>query len=237
MLRAEVVAPTSERWNVALGRVRHDLYHLPGYATFSASHEEHGQPVAIVVEDRDDVLLLPLILRDIPAELTDGTPGRDAISPKFYPGPILSAGDKQRADAFASAAIDAMKAALREHGVVSAFVRMHPLLTPSSGPFARAGRVVDLGDTVSIDLRLSDADLWRQTRHNHRRDINKARRAGYHFSVDPQWTRLDEFVECYQQSMARLDAHPSWRLSRDYFEIAPRARRGACATGHGRARW
>ncbi len=218
MLRAEVVAPTSERWGAALGRVQHDLYHLPGYAMFSATHEEQGQPVAVVVEDGDEILLLPLILRDIPAELTDGTPGRDAISPKFYPGPILSTGDPQRAHAFATAAIEAMKGVLREHGVVSAFVRMHPLLTPPSDSFTRGGRVVDLGDTVSIDLRLSDEELWRQTRHNHRRDINKARRAGYHFSVDPAWTRLDEFVECYGQSMARLDAHPSWRLSRDYFE-------------------
>ena len=217
-MKAQVVAPSSNAWTSTLAGMRHDIYHLPGYAAFSGANEEPGEPVAVIAGDGDAALLFPLILREVPAELTDGSPRLDAVSPKFYPGPILSGVDEQASDAFAADAIAAAKEALRARGVVSAFVRMHPLFTPPLEAFSRAGKVVDLGDTVSVDLRLSEEELWGQTRHNHRRDINKARRAGYRFSVDPTWSRLDEFVECYRQSMVRLEAHPSWHLSRDYFE-------------------
>ena len=43
MMRAEVVPPASSHWAEALGTIRHDLYHLPGYASFSAVHEEPGE--------------------------------------------------------------------------------------------------------------------------------------------------------------------------------------------------
>ena len=162
-VKAQVVSPTSDAWTSTLAGMRHDIYHLPGYATFSGANEEPGEPVAVIAGDGDAALLFPLILREVPAELTDGPPRLDAVSPKFYPGRIVSGVDEQAADAFAADAIAAAKEALRARGVVSAFVRMHPLFTPPLEAFSRAGRVVDLGDTVSVDLRLSEEELWGQT--------------------------------------------------------------------------
>lgn len=216
-MRYELVSPGSELWDEALAHVRHDLYQLPGYATFSSIHEEPGEPLAFVAEDQGSWFLAPLVVRRIPADLAAGADIFDAVSPKFYAGPVLGIASAAHAERFASEAIARLRAALAERGVVSAFIRMHPLYTPKLEAFGAAGPLVDHGDAVSIDLSLTPDELWRQTRANHRRDINKARRAGYTFRVDREWSRLDDFVAVYAETMDRLDALPSWRLSRDYF--------------------
>ena len=216
-MRCELVAPGSKLWNEALAHVRHDLYQLPGYATFSSIHEEPGEPLAFIAEDDGCWFLTPLIVRPLPADVAGRDGLYDAVSPKFYAGPVLGVTPCNQVEQFATEAIAGFREALAGRNVISAFIRMHPLYTPDLRAFDAAGPVVDHGDAVSIDLSLTPEELWRQTRANHRRDINKARRAGYTFRVDSEWERLDEFVAIYAETMERLDAVPSWRLSSEYF--------------------
>jgi hypothetical protein len=141
----------------------------------------------------------------------------DAISPRGFAGPVVGPGVGTADPTFVDRAVAKLVEILRGSGVVSAFVRLHPLLEPPLDPLRRAGDVLDLGDTVSVDLALSEDEMWGQTRHMHRRSINKAGRAGYTVRIDEGWERLDDFVAAYGQSMARLDATGFWRLSADYF--------------------
>jgi CelD/BcsL family acetyltransferase involved in cellulose biosynthesis len=114
--------------------------------------------------------------------------------------------------------MQAFVSGLRERGIVTALVRIHPLLRPPAGVLEQIGQVVDHGRSVSIDLTLSVEALWQQTRENHRRDIQRAARWGYVVRIDETWASLGTFVAIYQQTMDRLHAADFWRLSRDYFE-------------------
>jgi hypothetical protein len=217
-MQTELLAPDSPRWADLLSGIRHDVYHLPAYAVFAARHHDEGMPLAFVAEEDGNHLFVPIIVRQMPADIAiDGTQLRDATSPRGYPGPLLSTTSRNSTGDFPDRAITAFRGTLNDLGIVSAFIRTHPLLPPPLDALRRAGALIEHGDSVSIDLELSADELWRQTRENHRRDINRIRRAGYVARIDDTWASFDEFVTVYQESMDRLAAAPFWRLSREYF--------------------
>lgn len=197
MPEAALLEPEDAAWADALSRVRHDVYHLDEYVRLDAGLSG-GTPTAFRYDDAGHVLLLPLILRDVP-----GTDLRDAISPYGYPGPVS---DADPADtAFWSGACRAMAQLLSAHGIITAFVRLHPLLPAPATTLAGAGTVVHHGETVSVDLSLDPAEMWRQTHRTHRNQINKARRAGVTIVVD-DWDRFDEWIDTYHATMRRVGA-------------------------------
>jgi lipid II:glycine glycyltransferase (peptidoglycan interpeptide bridge formation enzyme) len=120
-------------------------------------------------------------------------------------------------------ACEAFATTLRDAGIVSAYVRLHPLLPTPLSALKIVGEVVEQGDSLSIDLSITPDEMWAQTRHAHRRSINRARRAGYQVRIDQEWTRFDEFIDAYGQSMERLGATEFWRLPRAYFHELRRA--------------
>ena len=133
------------RWAVFLGETPHDFYQLPAYvAACAPTSTEKGGAVR---RDGAASLLLPRIIRDIP-----GSDRRDAISPYGYPGPLVSGTNDPE---FLSTAMAVGMTALFESGIVSLFVRLHPLL--NSVPPMGVGNVVFHGETVSIDLTCSRA--------------------------------------------------------------------------------
>jgi hypothetical protein len=217
-LDARLVGPGDAGWAETLQIVRHDVYHLPSFAAFATAYQDAGEPQAFVAADGADRMLVPLIVRPVPAELlTDGEALFDAVSPRGFPGPVVGSVGGAPEPPFVDRAVDALVEILQAAGIVSVFMRLHPLLEPPLATLARVGEVLDLGDTVSIDLSLSEEEMWSQTRHMHRRSINKAHRAGYTVRMDEAWDRLDDFAEAYAQSMARLGATGFWRFSADYF--------------------
>lgn len=209
------LATDDPAWMSTLDRLPHDVYHLPAYLQFAARRETPGEPLAFVAQEGESVLFVPLIVRPVPAGLTgDGPPLYDATGPHGYPGALVRA---DHDDSFAGRAVAAFVDSLRERDVVSAFIRMHPLLPPPLDVLTAAGSLVGHADSVSIDLDLSPEELRQQTRQNHRRDIKRATRDGYTVRIDDRWEAFDAFVDVYQQSMERLDAAEFWRLSSDYF--------------------
>jgi hypothetical protein len=173
----------------------HDLYHEPAYVGLDAELYG-GVPAAFHFAEGGCRLLMPLIVRDIP-----GDPRRDAISPYGYPAPVSNSEDP----AFWRRAAAAMVATLRDAGLVTAFVRMHPLLDAPLPVLEEFGTLVRHGETVSMDLCVSFDEMWRQTRSDHRNHINRARRAGTKVIFD-DWDRLAEWVEVYHDNMRRVGA-------------------------------
>ena len=104
---------------------------------------------------------------------------------------------------------------LRDMGAVSLFIRFHPLLNVilPSGP-----GLVRHGETVVIDLSLPEAELWHQTRSNHRIHINRSMKAGDTVEIDDNWERLDEFKGVYEYTMARLGAGAFYLFDDRYYE-------------------
>ena len=205
-MKAELIGTDAPIWETILGRVAFDFYHRPAYVALSAEHEG-GAGKALVVEDGDRGLLLPLVVRPIP-----GSARTDATSPYGYPGPLTWGTSEP---GFVQAAFEAGVEELRAHGVVSLFVRLHPILDAT--PPAGVGRLMAHGETVSIDLTQSFEEIWRQTRNNHRRDIGKAIRLGYVARVDEAWEHFGAFVRLYRATMQRLGAEERYMFDERYF--------------------
>ena len=96
-LDSSFIDPDSPRWSEALGATRHDFYHLPSYARL-AGRLEGGEAMAFVAEEGGRRLLVPLIVRPIPAGVAGGgacsmPPARTAIRDCCStPGPRARAG-------------------------------------------------------------------------------------------------------------------------------------------------
>ena len=217
-MRTDILEPGDPRWDAVLSATSHDFYALPGYVALSAQ-SEGGQPVGVLAEDGDCRLLLPLIVREIPAGPTGGG-WRDAASPYGYPGIVLSAADPNgpAAQAFLDAAMTAVVAALHERGVVSLFVRLHPLLPVDSATLARHGVVVDHGHTVSIDLSRDEADLFSKMRLNHAKNLRRLDRRGFTCELDETCRpeTIAAFVDVYTETMDRVDASESYYVDAAY---------------------
>jgi Acetyltransferase (GNAT) domain len=205
---ARLLAPTAAEWSAALGRCDHDTYHLPEYVVLEAGLTD-TEPAAFWYAEDSRVFLVPLTLRGIPR-----CDRRDAISPYGYPAPISNAEPAETE--FWWRACRAMVDTLRGHGIVTAFIRLHPLLRAPLGVLGDAGTVVRHGETVSVDLRLSAEEMWHQTRSDHRNHINRARRAGVQVLWD-QWHRLDEWVAVYHDNMRRLGAADYYFVPTEHF--------------------
>jgi hypothetical protein len=211
-MRAELIGPGDARWGAFLADVPHDFYHLPEYVALSA-RQEGGEPAAFWAEDRDTGLLVPLVLRPVPAGLAPEPGWRDAATPYGYPCPLWR-------NPGAEADLDRLLAAFRATGagagIVCAFLRLHPLLPLPDGPLMAHGQLVDQGRTVYLDLARPKADLDRDTRANHLADVRRLAREGYRAQVDA-WDQLEAFVGVYRETMALRAADPYYFFGLDYF--------------------
>ena len=205
---ATLLGPDAADWVEALTRAPHDVYHLPEYVVLDAPLSG-GAPAAVRYDEPGRVLLLPLVLRSIP---DSGL--RDAASPYGYPGPVSNAGPDD--SGFWTRACDAIVDLLRKEGIVTAFVRLHPLLPAPVDALAGVGTIVHHGQTVSVDLALGVEEMWRQTRRDHRNHINRARRANVRVDMD-DWSRLAEWVAMYHDNMRRVGATPFYFFPIDHF--------------------
>jgi GNAT acetyltransferase-like protein len=204
---AALLDPGAPEWTDALRRARHDMYHVPDYVVLDA-RLYGGTPTAFRYAEGDRHLLMPLIVRDIP-----GTDLRDALSPYGYPGPVSDAGPADLP--FWERACAAMIRTLLARGIVTAFVRLHPLLDTPVRTLGRFGTVIRHGETVSMDLRIGVDQMWQQTRSDHRNHINRARRAGTKVVFD-DWNRLGDWVEVYHDNMRRVGATSYYFFTRDH---------------------
>lgn len=198
---ARLLSPDAPEWTDTLRLVDHDTYHLPEYVVLDARLTGH-RPAAFWYREGSRVLLLPLTVRQVP-----DSDRADAVSPYGYPGPVSNADPADRE--FWQRASTAMRDTLSTQGVVTAFVRLHPLLPAPLDVLNEAlgddTTVVRHGETVSVDLSLSVDEMWSETRSDHRNHINRARRAGVTVTWD-EWDRLPAWVAVYHENMRRLGA-------------------------------
>jgi len=211
-MRAELLRCPDPRWPEFLAGCPHDFYHLPAYVDLCARHEG-GEPAAFWAQDGEAAMLIPMVLRPLPGELAPEPGWRDAVAPYGYPCPLVRGGTAETVAAMLQAFREVGAAA----GIVSAFLRFHPMLPLPEAPFREAGTLVEHGATVYLDLSLPREELDRQTRVNHLADVRRLEREGFRVLVD-RWDRLDDFVRIYEQTMRYRSADAFYFFDRAYYE-------------------
>lgn len=218
----DVLTPASPRWRSLLDQTPHDIYQLPSYLLVEAART-HTLPEAMVAKEGNRVLLAPYLLRCCGDFAGGDADALDAVSPYGYPGLLLNQAAQEDVD-FLHRAIAQLCWGLKEKGVCSAFFRLHPGLNADFQAAVPGCTVVNLGETVAIDLTLSEAQLWNQTKAGHRNKINRCRRQGWRASLVPCATHLQVFVDIYTETMARVGATSTYfEFDQAYFERLHRA--------------
>jgi hypothetical protein len=205
-----ILEVSDPRWMQTVRSQRHDIYQLPGYALVEAQRT-NTIPEAILVTEDDKVLLIPYLLRKCDFLLPEASTTKqtaqvfDALSPYGYPGLWLSEA-ATHTPGFPERALQVVKQALYDKGVCSLFLRLHPILNQDIEALFAPDRFTANGRTVSIDLTLSEAQLWNHTKPDHRNKINRCRHLGLTARVVPVPDYLKFFVEIYQETMQRVEA-------------------------------
>ncbi len=138
----------------------------------------------------------------------------DVFTPYGYPGPLLTGSPSEQ---IISQMLNGFISEGRSRGVVSAFWRLHPLLSFPLMQLRQLGELVHHGPTVYIDLTLSREQLWKETSRNHRQDIKKLQKLGF-VSVHNDWSYWERFISAYRETMCRVGAREFYCFSKEYFE-------------------
>jgi hypothetical protein len=213
-MNSQVIKPNNPLWMQTLQQLSYDFYHLPAFVKLEADRIQ-AIPEAIIIQEGDQVFFLPYLRRQWPETQGKAT-GWDVISPYGYPGFLVKVTTDRTA--FIRQAIAKLLAVWQEHQICSAFLRLHPILNAViEQDLGNDPAIKVYGGTVSIDLSPSLEDLWKQTRENHRRGIQRLKQAGFSVERVPVAANLDRFITVYGQTMDRVGAKSMYYFSRDYF--------------------
>jgi hypothetical protein len=212
-------------WDHIVGRMPHDVYHLHAFHALAERRGE-GTGLLFALVEGPHVIAIPLVVRpldDVPY-LDGNSAGRlDVTSVHGYAGPICTS--PQPPDDVRDRFLGGLEAELRERHVVTMFSRLNPLLAQRS-LLHGVGEVVQHGSTVAVDLAPPDDERRQGYRRDTRRSLRRLADAGVEAHVDADLDRMDEFVELYEDTMDRVDAHPSHRLSADHLHDLAKIMRG-----------
>jgi Acetyltransferase (GNAT) domain len=217
-MNIEILQPQDLRWRETLSQLRHDVYHLPDYVEIEA-RRNNAQAEAIAITQEENIFFVPYLLRN--CEDAVGLLGStdkcfDVLSPYGYPGFLWHEAASGFSD-FVPRAIQGLQDTLKSRGVCSAFFRLHPILSDRQSDAFDASSFIDNGETVSIDLTLTEGELWAHTRKGHQSTINKCKRLGLTSRVIPFFDYRDEFLAIYNETMDRVVAKDAYYFDRDYF--------------------
>ena len=218
MITVEFLTPQDPRWKETLQKIAHDVYHLPEYSEIEARRND-AIAEAILITQGDHVLFVPYLLRRCGPLLKDGSTDAnaniyDVISPYGYPGFLWQS--KENSGDFISQALQALRQSLKERGVCAAFFRMHPILRDWANEL-EPDTFIENGETVSVDLTLTEAELWAHTRKGHQSTINKCKRLNLVSRMVPFAQYRDEFIQIYCETMDRVGAKASYYFDQEYF--------------------
>ncbi len=213
----KVIPASSPEWNSCLAPAVHDFFHTRQYHEL---WQESGRCEArlAVYGTHERFLAWPYII----GEVGPASGLVDITCVYGYAGPVLYHCETD--DTFLLSAWNALLELWRSQHVVSVFTRFHPVLKnhrwmeriSAQSSFGPAG-VYSHGQTVAIDLSLSEAETWKNYERKLRQKLRRCASFGFVSALDDDWRHLDEFVCLYQQTMQRNSAAPFYFFPRDHF--------------------
>ena len=210
----DFLRPSDPRWTQALRAARHDVYDLPAYLSLCAASDTSAggaEATAFYAAENGQYCLIPLLRRPLPAHLSAAPGWTDAISPYGYSG-ALFAGEP----GWAAKAVRAFAGVCADRKILSVLVRLHPLLPPPEAALETMGVRVTHGETVWVDLSVTEAALRANIRPDHRAGVRRLRRDGFRARID-DWSLYGRYIAIYHETMQRLEADPYYHFPQDYF--------------------
>ena len=210
----ESFAETWDRCARAFG----DVYYERGYLRVAALNEAGPVELALF-EHGAGTMLYPFVRRPLEALGNPGGGARfDLVTPYEYGGPLPVAPEDGGARALLQGAFaKAFSEWCRDSGVVSEFVRFHPLLANHRG----AEQHYDLRfccANVVIYLAQDDEAMLAAMRSSARRAVHAAARRGCRVARLPATpAEAARFGALYRSSMDRLGARQEYYFSDGYF--------------------
>ncbi|BAZ12829.1 hypothetical protein NIES4071_46630 [Calothrix sp. NIES-4071] len=217
-MQVEIIDVFSPRWLQILQNLRHDVYHLPQYI-FTEAFRTNSKPEAILISEGEKTFCLPYLLRLYTGLFDKSRILKDCYdigSPIGYAGFLLSDAATSEPN-FLKAAIEQLITTFKARNICSAFFRLHPILNQNINQVLSSEIIQISGETLSIDLNLSPAEIWRQTRPEHRTSINRCKRNGYTAKIVDYKEYIDEFINIYYETMDRVGAKTYYYFDYEYF--------------------
>lgn len=199
------------RWGDVLAVCAHDFYHLPAYVALEARWTG-AEPLAFVHSDGDMALVVALLERATP-----GGCGSDAVTPYGYSSPLWSAACD---DAFRRRSLAAFQDAACARGLISTFMRLHPLLQPALDDIAAdcGGRWAEIerGVTLLMPMDGDETAFLAGMARGHRAGVRRLREAGGRLALNTEqaWAA---FGQIYRATMDKVGATSAYYYSDDYF--------------------
>ena len=215
-MNLQIIKISDLLWLKVLQKLPHDIYHLPQYV-YLESLRIDAIPEAILITEGDKMFFVPYLVRccnDIFKQLKART--FDIVSPYGYPGLLFNEAANIAPD-FIKSAFEQFMHTLRNRNVCSAFLRLHPILNEGLNSVLSPKICKITGQTVSIDLKQSKAEIWHQTSPGHRNKINRCERRGFTAKVVSFQDYLADFVAIYEETMDRVKANKKYYFSDFYF--------------------
>ncbi len=217
-METTIIDLSSPFWLETLQELNHDVYHLPEYV-YLESKRTQSIPEAISIAEDDKLFFLPYLLRrcdDLGGDKLATSEIFDVVSPYGYPGILLNPAAASSKE-FLELALSQLISAFRDKQVCSAFFRLHPILNQGLNEMYSADICQITGETVAVDLNLSEEEIWSQTRSDHRKDINRLKRSGLVAKMVPFEPYINEFIGMYQETMRKAGAAQLYYFDYDFF--------------------
>jgi len=195
----------------------YDIYYTPTYLEAFYLHGD-GNPLLFYYSD-DDIKAINIVMK---RDIVEDKNFRGQVSPNTYfdletpygYGGFLIEGKKDKKN------IDNLKGEYdkycREHGIVSEFVRFHPILCNASY-LSEMYQQRKLGRTIVMDLSSREV-IWNGIKRNRIGDIKKAKKNG----VEIFWGRspclLAKFIEMYSKTMDKNDANKYYYFNKAFYD-------------------
>lgn len=226
----------ARRWRAALAAIAAvgpaDIYFLPEYAALYEALGE-GKAAAFVMHDtatpsgRVRAVVHPVLMRDIgrlpwAERLRDNPSGpwRDLTSPYGYGGPLATEEDPSARAELLTEFEAARTRLCEELGIVSEFVRFHPLLRTQVG-CAPSFELTRRGETVWLELGDEEALLAAMT-PGARNKVRRARSSGVTAAAESGAEAIRIMHESYSARMHAVDAPSSYFFPESYFAALAR---------------
>jgi serine/alanine adding enzyme len=200
----EEVAP--DRWDELLERIGcADVYLRRAYVEASCVLDG-GRPALLHVAGADGHVVFACSVRPVP----DAEALHDVATPYGYGGPVAVGPAPPLEDFWAL-----YEAWCAEHGVVTTFLRFHPLFE-NHRYVAASVRLEPLADTIAWPLD-GEGDLFEAMHRHHRRVVRKAE-GHVEVSLRETPSTLAEFAGLYETSMRRHEAAAFYLFPPAYWE-------------------